>query len=83
MDRSSGIRSPSRSTAVCAGCAVRGPYLEAALRGPQARDDHSGIFAGTTARKRVALCGRAWMAEGTRFVHDQAAAERRWRWRTR
>jgi WhiB family transcriptional regulator, redox-sensing transcriptional regulator len=61
--------------AVCAGCAVRGPCLEAALRGPQARDDHSGIFAGTTARQRVALRGRPAMAEGTRFVHDRTAAE--------
>jgi hypothetical protein len=45
------------------------------LRGPQARDDHAGIFAGTTARQRVALRGRASMAEGTRFVHDRTAAE--------
>jgi AraC-like DNA-binding protein len=60
---------------VCAGCAVRGLCLEAALHGPQARDDHSGIFAGTTARERVRLRGRASMAEGTRFVHDRAAAE--------
>jgi hypothetical protein len=60
---------------VCAGCAVRGPCLQAALHGPQARDDHSGIFAGTTARDRVALRGRSSMAEGTRFVHDRAAAE--------
>jgi Transcription factor WhiB len=61
--------------AVCAGCAVRGPCLEAALHGPQAREDRTGIFAGTTARQRVALRGRASMAEGTRFVHDRAAAE--------
>jgi WhiB family redox-sensing transcriptional regulator len=61
--------------AVCAGCAVRGPCLEAALHGLQAREDHSGIFAGTTARERVALRGRAAMAEGTRFVHDRTAAE--------
>jgi WhiB family redox-sensing transcriptional regulator len=60
---------------VCAGCAVRGPCLEAALHGPQARDDHTGIFAGTTARERVALRGRASYAEGTRFVHDRTAAE--------
>jgi WhiB family transcriptional regulator, redox-sensing transcriptional regulator len=60
---------------VCAGCAVRGPCLEEALHGPQARDDHTGIFAGTTARQRVALRGRASMAEGTRFVHDRAATE--------
>jgi hypothetical protein len=60
---------------MCAGCAVRGPCLEAALHGPQARDDHSGIFAGTTARDRVALRGRAPMAQGTRFLHDRAAAE--------
>jgi DNA-binding transcriptional MerR regulator len=45
------------------------------LHGPQARDDHTGIFAGTTARERVALRGRASMAEGTRFVHDRTAAE--------
>jgi WhiB family transcriptional regulator, redox-sensing transcriptional regulator len=60
---------------VCASCAVRGPCLQAALHGPQAREDHSGIFAGTTARERVRLRGRASMAEGTRFVHDRAAAE--------
>jgi WhiB family transcriptional regulator, redox-sensing transcriptional regulator len=60
---------------VCAGCAVRGPCLEAALHGPQARDDHSGIFAATTARDRVALRGRPSMAEGTRFLHDRTAAQ--------
>jgi WhiB family redox-sensing transcriptional regulator len=60
---------------VCAGCAVRGPCLEAAVHGPQARDDHSGIFAGTTARDRVRLRGRASYAEGTRFLHDRTAAE--------
>jgi len=65
----------AQAKAVCAGCAVRGPCLEAALHGPQARDDHSGIFAGTTARQRVALRGRASYAQGTRFVHDRAAAE--------
>jgi DNA-binding transcriptional MerR regulator len=42
---------------------------------PQARDDHGGTFAGTTARERVALRGRASTAEGTRFVHDRTAAE--------
>jgi WhiB family redox-sensing transcriptional regulator len=61
--------------AVCAGCAVRGPCLEAALHGPQAREDHTGIFAGTTARERVRLRGRPSYAEGTRFVQDRAAAE--------
>jgi WhiB family transcriptional regulator, redox-sensing transcriptional regulator len=61
--------------AVCAGCAVRGPCLQAALHGPQAREDHSGIFAGTTARQRVRLRGRPAMAQGTRFVHDRTAAE--------
>jgi DNA-binding transcriptional MerR regulator len=61
--------------AVCAGCAVRGPCLEAALHGPQARDDHTGIFAGSTARERVRLRGRASYAEGTRFVHDRTATE--------
>jgi WhiB family transcriptional regulator, redox-sensing transcriptional regulator len=61
--------------AVCAGCVVRGPCLEAALHGPQARDDHSGIFAGTTARERGRLRGRASMAQGTRFIHDRTAAE--------
>jgi WhiB family transcriptional regulator, redox-sensing transcriptional regulator len=60
---------------VCAGCGVRGPCLEAALHGPQARDDHSGIFAGTTARQRVALRGRASYAQGSRFLQDRAAAE--------
>src|SRR4029450_12849918 len=61
--------------AVCAGCAVRGPCLEAALHGPQARDDHAGIFAGTTASDRVRLRGRASMAQGTRFLQDRTAAE--------
>jgi WhiB family transcriptional regulator, redox-sensing transcriptional regulator len=60
---------------VCAGCVVRGPCLEAVLHGPQAHDDHSGIFAGTTASERVALRGRASYAEGTRFVHDRTAAK--------
>jgi DNA-binding transcriptional MerR regulator len=45
------------------------------LHGPQTRDDHTGIFAGTTARERVALRGRPSYAEGTRFVHDRTAAE--------
>jgi Transcription factor WhiB len=65
----------AQAKAVCAGCSVRGPCLEAALHGPQARDDHTGIFAGTTARQRVALRGRPSYAEGTRFVHDRTAAE--------
>jgi hypothetical protein len=43
------------------------------LHGPQAREDHAGIFAGTTARERVALRGRASYAEGARFVHDRTA----------
>jgi WhiB family transcriptional regulator, redox-sensing transcriptional regulator len=60
---------------VCAGCAVRGPCLEAAVHGPQAREDHSGIFAGTTASDRVRLRGRASYAQGTRFLHDRTAAE--------
>jgi WhiB family redox-sensing transcriptional regulator len=60
--------------AVCAGCAVRGPCLAAALHGPQAHQDHSGIFAGTTASDRVRLRGRTSMAEGTRFLHDRTAA---------
>jgi DNA-binding transcriptional MerR regulator len=70
-------QAPQAATAkaVCAGCAVRGPCLEAAVHGPQARDDHTGIFAGTTARDRVALRGRAAMAEGSRFLHDRTAAE--------
>jgi WhiB family redox-sensing transcriptional regulator len=61
--------------AICAGCGVRGPCLEAALHGPQARDDHTGIFAGTTASERVRLRGRASMAQGTRFLQDRTAAE--------
>jgi WhiB family transcriptional regulator, redox-sensing transcriptional regulator len=60
---------------VCAGCAVRGACLEAALHGPQAREDHAGIFAGTTASDRVRLRGRASHARGTRFLRDRAAAE--------
>jgi WhiB family transcriptional regulator, redox-sensing transcriptional regulator len=61
--------------AICAGCAVRGPCLEAALHGPQAHQDHSGIFAGTTASDRGRLRGRASMAQGTWFLQDRAAAE--------
>jgi WhiB family transcriptional regulator, redox-sensing transcriptional regulator len=61
--------------AVCAGCAVRGPCLEQALHGPQAHQDHTGIFAGTTASDRVRLRGRASMADRTRFLQDRAAAE--------
>jgi WhiB family redox-sensing transcriptional regulator len=61
--------------AICAGCTVRGPCLEAALHGPQAHDDHTGIFAGTTASDRVHLRGRASMAQGTRFLQDRVAAE--------
>jgi WhiB family redox-sensing transcriptional regulator len=64
----------AQAKAVCAGCGVRGPCLDAALHGPQARDDHTGIFAGTTASDRVRLRGRASMAQGTRFLQDQAAA---------
>jgi WhiB family redox-sensing transcriptional regulator len=60
--------------AICAGCGVRGPCLAAALHGPQARDDQAGIFAGTTTSDRVRLRGRASMAQGTRFLQDQAAA---------
>jgi WhiB family transcriptional regulator, redox-sensing transcriptional regulator len=69
------ISQAAAAKAVCAGCAVRGPCLEAAVHGPQAHDDHTGIFAGTTARDRVRLRGRPSMAEGTRFLHDRAAAE--------
>jgi len=60
--------------AICASCAVRGPCLEQALHGPQASQDHTGIFAGTTASERVRLRGRASMAQGTRFLQDRAAA---------
>ena len=45
------------------------------MHGPQAREDHSGIFAGTTARDRVRLRGRPSYAEGTRFLRDRTAAE--------
>jgi WhiB family transcriptional regulator, redox-sensing transcriptional regulator len=61
--------------AICAGCAVRGPCLAAALHGPQGHQDHGGIFAGTTASDRARLRGRASMAQGTRFLQDRAAAE--------
>jgi WhiB family redox-sensing transcriptional regulator len=64
----------AQAKAVCAGCGVRGSCLEAALHGPQARDDHTGIFAGTTASDRVRLRGRASMAQGTRFLQDRTAA---------
>jgi len=65
----------AKAKEVCAGCAVRGPCLDTALRGPLARDDQHGIFAGTTARDRTRLRGRPAMAEGTRFLTDRAAAE--------
>jgi WhiB family redox-sensing transcriptional regulator len=65
----------AQAKAICAGCGVRGPCLEQALHGPQARDDHTGIFAGTTATDRARLRGRASMAQGTRFLQDRAAAE--------
>jgi WhiB family transcriptional regulator, redox-sensing transcriptional regulator len=61
--------------AVCACCAVRGPRREAAVHGPQAREDHAGIFAGTTASDRVRLRGRTSYAQGTRFLQDRTAAE--------
>jgi WhiB family transcriptional regulator, redox-sensing transcriptional regulator len=61
--------------AVCAGCAVRGPCLEQAMHGPQAHQDHAGIFAGTTPSDRVRLRARASMAQGTRFLQDPTAAE--------
>jgi WhiB family redox-sensing transcriptional regulator len=65
----------AKAKEVCAGCAVRGPCLDNALHGPLARDDHHGIFAGTTARDRTRLRGRPAMAQGTRFLNDRAAAE--------
>jgi hypothetical protein len=46
-----------------------------ALHGPQANQDHTGIFAGTTASERLRLRGRSSMAQGTRFLQDRAAAE--------
>jgi hypothetical protein len=61
--------------AVCAGCTVRGPCLEAALHGPQAQHDHTGIFAGTTPSDRMRLRGRASYAQGTRFLQDGNAAK--------
>jgi WhiB family redox-sensing transcriptional regulator len=65
----------AKAKEVCAGCTVRGPCLDNALHGPLARYDQHGIFAGTTARDRRKLRGRPAMAQGTRFVHDRAAAE--------
>jgi WhiB family redox-sensing transcriptional regulator len=65
----------AKAKEVCAGCAVRGPCLDAAL---QRRDDRWGIYAGTTPGERVALRGRPSMAEGTRFLQDRQAAEQAW-----
>jgi WhiB family transcriptional regulator, redox-sensing transcriptional regulator len=65
----------AKAKEVCAGCAVRGPCLDAALR---RRDDRWGIVAGTTPGERVALRGRPSMAEGTRFLQDRQAAEQAW-----
>jgi hypothetical protein len=45
------------------------------LHGPQAHQDHSGIFAGTTASDRVRLRGRASMAQEARFLQDGNAAK--------
>ena len=45
------------------------------MHGPQAHQDHAGIFAGTTPSDRVRLRGRAAMAQGTRFLQDRTAAE--------
>ena len=50
----------------------RQPCLETAPRGPQAHNDHHGIFAGTTAKQRITLRGRPSMAQGTRFLQDRA-----------
>jgi WhiB family redox-sensing transcriptional regulator len=65
----------AKAKEVCAGCAVRGPCLQAALH---RRDDRWGIYAGTTPGERVALRGRPSMAEGTRFLQDRQAAEQAW-----
>jgi WhiB family redox-sensing transcriptional regulator len=65
----------ARAKEVCASCVVRGPCLDTALHGPLSRDDHHGIFAGTTPRDRTRLRGRPSMAEGTRFLNDRDAAE--------
>src|SRR6266516_2512713 len=65
----------TRAKEICASCQVRQPCLETALHGPQAHNDHHGIFAGTTAKQRVKLRGRPAMGEGTRFLQDRAAAE--------
>jgi WhiB family transcriptional regulator, redox-sensing transcriptional regulator len=65
----------TRAKEICATCQVRQPCLDTALHGPQAHNDHHGIFAGTTAKQRIKLRGRPSMAEGTRFLQDQAAAE--------
>jgi WhiB family redox-sensing transcriptional regulator len=65
----------AKAKEVCAGCAVRGPCLEATLR---RRDDRWGIVAGTTPGERVALRGRPSMAEGTRFLQDRQQAEQAW-----
>jgi WhiB family transcriptional regulator, redox-sensing transcriptional regulator len=65
----------AKAKEICAGCAVRGPCLDAALH---RRDDRYGIIAGTTPRERVALRGQPSMAEGTRFLKDRAAAEQAW-----
>jgi hypothetical protein len=68
--------------AVCAGCVVRGPCLQAALHGPQAHDDHTGIFAGTTARDRVALRGRPSYAEAPGSCTTGRRPRRRSSWPT-
>src|SRR6266516_2586880 len=54
----------TRAKEICASCQVRQPCLETALHGPQAHNDHHGIFAGTTAKQRVKLRGRPAMGEG-------------------
>jgi WhiB family redox-sensing transcriptional regulator len=60
-----------QAKAVCQGCAVRGSCLHDALNGPQATNDETGIFGGTTPRERRGLRRRAWTGAPVAATRDR------------
>lgn len=60
-----------QAKAVCQGCAVRGPCLHDALNGPQATNDETGIFGGTTPRERRGLRRRTWTGAPAAATRDR------------
>lgn len=60
-----------QAKAVCQGCAVRGPCLHDALNGPQATNDETGIFGGTTPRERRGLRRRTWTGAPVAATRDR------------